>query len=275
MKFLEILSFAIILLSSTAVDAQTVHLTCDFLFPWDHYTCQLGGVLVLDNPSATFVIGGNHVDGFSNNDVQRAWITSSNIPFIISQLFVTFPNINWVTINNGGLLRVQSNAFINARNVEQLRIQNNPNLRTIEPNAFAGLSRLLEFEIGGTSIDMVTASMFSGMTSLQRLHLSRNQIRSLPHDAFSLLPNLQQLTFRENLLTSVDGRIFSNNRRLSSMAFTSNRINAIGRSFLDGLNDIRFVEFFDNVCINNIWFISNSSEIPTIREGLEPCFANA
>jgi hypothetical protein len=266
---------AVLLLASTTGNAQTIHLTCDFLFPWDHYTCQLGGVLVLDNPNANFVFGGTHVAGFTNNDVVRVWITNSNIPFIISQLFVTFPNINWVTINNGGLKRIQSNAFANARFLEQLRIQNNPNFATIQSNAFVGLSQLRELELGANIINSVQASTFSGMTSLQRLTLRQTRISHFPANVFSLLPSLTNVFFHENLLTSLDGQLFSNNRQLISMTFTSNRINAIGRGFLDGLNNIRYVEMFNNICINNIWFINSSSEIPTIVEGLEPCFRNA
>lgn len=275
MKFFAIFAFTFVLLGSTAVNAETVHLTCDFLFPQDQYTCQIAAALVLDNPNATFVIGGTHVEGFNNNDVKRLWITNSNIPFVISQLFATFPNLNWATINNGGLLRLQSYGFYDGQNLEQLRIHFNPNLQTIEPTAFAGLYKLLELEIVGNSVDTITASTFVGLTALQRLQVRNTRIQSIPHDTFISHSNLREVDFHANQLTTLDGLLFANNRQLVQITFTVNRIDSIGRGFIDGLNELRYADFSGNVCINNFWFINEASQLQMIREGLEPCFANA
>lgn len=87
-NLLRIFSFAILFAVSTA---QVVSVFCDFNHT-PSYTCNLRGLNFADDLSQAFVIGGNHLPGQSNSDVFNIYIEDSQTPFIVTQLFVSFPN---------------------------------------------------------------------------------------------------------------------------------------------------------------------------------------
>lgn len=239
--------FSVLLVS--LAKAQNTNINCEFLFFASEYTCEIIGVRITDNENANFVIGGVHLPGLGNNDVVMLDIRNSDIPFIITQFFTTFPNIGRIFIWNGGLRRIHPNAFINTSGVAELSIVLNP-------------------------IDAIYEGAFNGLSSVQVLSLMFNQIRHIHFNAFRSMPHLFWLFLTGNQLESLDGRLIANLQFLEQAWIRDNQINGIQRSFLDNLPRLRQLDLRSNHCINQEWELNSIVTVETIRNELATCFDN-
>jgi hypothetical protein len=258
----------------TSVRTQTINVNCSFIGSGESYRCSLFRVVIPDIQNANFVIGGNHDKDRSDADVMRIEISESTIPFVIPQLFSTFSNVRTLRISRAGLLRIQSNAFSSARNLEEIIIDFNENFQTVEANAFTGSRNLRILRIYNNNIRKIHETAFAELDRLQNLQAHRNSIEELPARLFSSLTSLDFLSLEFNNLTSLDGQLFSNTNRLRVLNFSSNQINAIGRNFLDGLTSIEIIGMARNVCVDNGWVIGQTT-IEDVARDLEPCFRNS
>lgn len=276
MESKAIFIFASIFLALAVVKAQTVNVNCNFAVVNSIYTCQLSGVTIDDDENQNIVIGGQHLPGLSNTLVFRVEIGASSIPFIIPQLFTTFPNLATLGISDGGILRIQTNAFANAGNLRSLNVIDNADLQEIQANAFAGAPRLVMLEILMCQLRTIHATAFNGLSELQSLNLEGNQIQQIPVDVFRPLTALNIIDLSSNSLEVIDGRLFNANTNLVAIVFYRNSISAIGKSILDNLPNIRSFNMVGNICANATWTIGVAgTTIETVREGLNSCFDNS
>lgn len=258
----------------TSSQSQNVNINCNFLIATGLYSCSLLGVMIPDNENANIIIGGAHISPRNNADVQRVQVTNSNIPFIITQLFTTFPNIVELAISNGGLTRVQSNAFANAVNLRTASVANNQLFGTIHANAFTGALSLSSLQFNLNRIQSIHEAAFNGLTALQNLIMENNNIQNLTNNVFQPLTSLRVLSLSNNQLEIIDGRLLANNNQVTQLDLSRNRIDAIGRNFLDGFTGLLLFNANGNRCVNSFWIIGGTTTINTVRNGLETCFNN-
>lgn len=273
MKQLTLLIF--VLISLLKVEAQTFNLACDFRLVSGFYGCYLDGVTVPDNEELNIVVSGTHLVGRTNADVQDVFINFSNIPFIVRQLFISFPNLSSFHIWQSGLTRLRSGDFANASSLRFLLIRNNPNLRTIGENTFVGGSNILSLDLMVNGIESIHETAFNGLTTVGSILLNTNLLSSLPVNLFASLTSLNTVFMSNNNLQSLDGRLFANNRQLHQLQISQNQINSIGRNFLDGMNLLQILGLNGNRCVSNNWQIDgNFVTLETVRQGLQVCFDN-
>lgn len=256
-------------------DSQNVIATCEFGFTQQiHYTCSLADLNIPDNlnQSIIFDVSG-HVDGRNNSDVTRATVYGGSVPFIITQFFMTFPNLRLMALSPSGLLRIQSDAFANANNLEEFASYRNP-LTVIEENAFSGATRLNNIDLYNNEISSIHNTALEGIESLQYFNIGGNNISTLSTELFRSQGNLTHFSAALNQLTSVQGDLFATNRLLQHADFFNNRIEGIERNFLNNLDSLRMFDMRGNHCANSFWMIGGETTIETIRDGLETCFAN-
>lgn len=261
------------LLSLSAVSGQVQNINCNFLM-LNVYTCGLTFITIPDNENLNIVIGGQHMAGRSNADVVRIDISGSTIPFIIAQLFTTFPNVERYQ-HATSLTRVQTNAFAAAGSLTSVVILFNEQLTEIQANAFNGASNLRNLDLGENSIAKIHETAFNGLTSLTDLYLDNNDIGQLHHNVFRPLSAIQNVILSDNQLTSLDGRLFQNNPTIRFLELNRNQINAVGREFLDGITALQRLSALSNVCVNSAWRIEGTTTIDTILQGLSTCFSNS
>lgn len=262
-------------LLSTA-HAQSMNINCNFVISSALYSCHLIGVSVADNENADIIIGGNHLPTRTNNDVRRVFISfPSNIPFIIRQLFTTFPNVGDFQIVNGGLTRIQSNAFADARNLRTVDITACLQFRAVHSNAFSGATGLVNLDLDVNRVETIHESAFEGLRLLQSLVLNSNQIRDLPRNIFRSLTTLRVLILSTNQLETLDGTLLSDNRQLTHLDLGWNQINAIGRNFVDNLLSLRSFDTERNICVSQHFVIAGPVTLETVRNGLATCFNNS
>lgn len=223
----------------------------------------------------TLRFSGNHwLPGMTDESVRSVWVSDiSTIPFVIPQLFESFPNVFRFIVFPSGLTRIQSNAFRYARNLELITINSNP-LHTIQRNAFVGAGKLRTLDLSSNQIVNIFEDSFSGLSSLRDLMLSNNRIHRLPATILRPLKSVESVLFGNNRIKTIDDQLFYGLRRLREIDFVRNRINEVGKSVFDGLNSLEVFNILGNRCANNLWIVGGGTSIDTIRNGLNNCFMN-
>lgn len=264
----------ILLLRLASIKAQNVNLQCNFFTESLVYHCSLSGITIPDNENANVVIGGVHQPGQSNFGVTTVVIMNSNTPFIIPQVFTTFPFMSRLIIDDGGLIRIQPNAFAMAQHLWYLEIVRNPGLREIPANAFSGAFNLGVLDLLNNGIERIHESAFNGVNLIEALFIDNNRLREIPTNAFTPLKLLQGIALGGNQLTRIESGLFSSNSQIFYLDVNNNFINAIERTFFDVLPNLRFLNLLENSCINDFWSIDVINDWQVACDALSSCFLN-
>jgi hypothetical protein len=271
---MKLLAIVVVVLAFNAVSAQNFHLNCHFQRVNLNYGCYINTTTVPDNQNLNFIIGGNHLDGFSDDDVREVVIQKSSIPFIVTQFFTQFTSLKYFRMLNSGLTRVQSGAFNNANSLTHIQIEQTSQFRTIEANAFSGARTLFNVDLQQNNIEWIHESAFEGVTTVSNLDFSNNQIKALSHKLFIQMSPLFIVDFSNNQLETLDGKLFADSPGIYYMDFSNNKLNAIGENFLDNMVDLYVVAFRGNYCVDFTWIINRSVTVESVRRGLQTCFEN-
>lgn len=263
---------AVVFLFGTS--AQSFDVSCNYQTLENVYYCIIEGATVADDENANIVFGGTHQTNRSNVDVERVEIRNSNIPFVMTQIFTTFPNLRRIEIRASGLARIQSNAFSNAGHLDRIYITGHTQLTAIYANAFSGAVNVEIVDLGVNGIQTIHETAFDGVENLVSLIMDTNRIRELPADFFSNFPLLETINLSDNQLSSLNGRFFANNRQLININVVRNQIDGIGWTILDGLDRLRLFDARQNLCVNDQWRLWGPITVETIRHGLAACFSN-
>lgn len=232
------------------------------------YTCTVEGQTLEERQrSEVKEFGGSHLQGMGVDSVINLRINYSKIPFFLTEMFTTFPNLRAIEITNGGLQQIRSNDFLNGQNLESIYMQYN-NLKVLDGGIFAGLSKLQKLSLGKNEIERVDGNAFSGLTSLRLLYLQENRIRRLHRNTFNSLRELRDLNMRANYLTRISSLLFNNNPQVGVIMMDSNQIAAIDEDFLEKLPRLAVLNLLNNRCVNAL-FDGNRVRI---NEGLRSCY---
>lgn len=269
-------AIVILLLSGSSAQEAEVTVTCNFIFTQQTvYTCSLSSLVIADEADQTFIFDvSGHLEGRTNDDVMKIEVFGGDVPFIVAELFETFPNVRFYTTSFAGLRRIQSNAFADAGNLETFISFTNP-LVVIEPNAFLGAEKLTMLDFDTNEIEKIAENAFDGLTALEILNLSSNKIYFLYYNTFSKVNHLTYILLSDNQIETLDGRLFSENPLLRDVSFYGNQINAIDSNFFDGLDQLLQFDMRFNICADANWVITGETTIDTVRQGLQSCFDNA
>lgn len=237
-----------------------------------HYECEISGISIADDESHTFTFGGQHWPGHTNEDVTSVWVTNSNIPFVIPEIFSTFRNLEQILIRSR-LQRIQSNAVVDARNLKRFIANFNHNLTTIHSKAFSGASNLVELLLNDNALSEIHENAFVGLSRLSNLECQRNRIRELPEGIFRHLRRLETVTFNINQIEVLNGNLFINSNQMRRVNFALNNIKAIERNFLSPFQVTYIMNLFVNQCVStvlNLVLVPNA----TVQAILAPCYDN-
>lgn len=238
-----------ILAAFSSAQAEVFNMPCEFqvMSGTDWYACVINDVTVPDDENLEIVFVGQHLPGLDDSRVEWVDIRRSNIPFIMSELFTTFPNLE-ILNHPTNLLRIHPNAFANASNLDQFSTQSNTKLQSIPANAFAGARNLRFLMIRFGGVQTIDENAFNGLENLNNLILEGQDLEQLPTNVFRALKSLRQVSLAFNRLETIHSRLFESNKNLESINFGTNRINAIERNFLDGLPLLSSLTSFQFLC---------------------------
>jgi hypothetical protein len=213
------------------------------------------------------------MDNKTNFDVVNVHIVNSDIPFVITEFFRTFPYLELFMVESGGLRRIQSHAVQHAPRLSNFYVAHNPNLTTIHPLAFSGGFFLREVHFPFNSVSEIHPNAFVGLNNVWNLNFNVNKIKTLPKNVFRPLTRLTTISFGTNLIETLDGDLFTHNQRLHQIGYSFNNIYAIDRHFLKRTPFVNLMGFQRNECIDTsiiVGFHSNE----TIQERFQLCFDN-
>jgi Leucine-rich repeat (LRR) protein len=230
------------------------------------YTCSIYDTTLEKNQrQVTFV--GTHQDDMSNNNVVNLRVNYSRIPFFMSEMFTTFPELKAVEISYGGLETIRADDFVNAKNLESLYLRYN-NIKVLNGGTFSNLPKLQKLSLGQNEIEIVIGNAFSGLKSLRLLYLNDNRIRRLHINTLNSLNELRDLNLGRNYLTGISSTLFRDNPQLGVIMLDSNQISAIDENFLDNLPRLSVLNLISNKCVSQL-FDGNRNRI---NEQLSGCY---
>lgn len=261
-----------LLVALAVFHVQSFEINCEFWRDTNNldYVCEISSVSINMEDRRNITFGDKHLPGLSNHDVVAINIVYSEFPFIIPEMFLTFPNVRYLTIFNSKLQEIHQADFLNADCLENVLINGN-NLKKISSAAFAGASNLRTLNIANNQIQTIDENAFVGLNHLEQLSFQNNEVREISLNIFRSLMRLQVVLIDSNNLKRLNGRILAYNPRVLIFYASGNKINAIGRTFPDFLFNIQHLNMLGNQCVSN-FFLNTNSE--AIRRGLVNCFNN-
>lgn len=232
--------------------------------------CSLGRITVLD-PSVNVIFNGTHTGNRTDADVDLVEIWSSNTPFIINQLFTTFPNLQFLNIYDSNLATV----FIPpAAQLVQLVIQNN-NVSKIESNSFRNQTQLRWFLITNSGVTDIDEDALEDLHAVEDFVFWNNNIQKLTPRTLAPLINAKRMTFRNNLISKIDEDTFLNNTNLELLELNGNRIDQIHpRAFANLRNSLSSLYLDGNQCVSQTFYLQNDQDWTAMNNALERCFRN-
>lgn len=238
---------------------------------FDDYHCYMSGIQVLD-PTVPVIVSGNHVDGKTNEDVEVVRIDDSNTPFIIPEIFSTFPNLLSFGVFYSNL---QSIKFPSGRyQLDYILLYGN-NITRIENATFVDHPDLYYLAVVNSKVEIIEEDAFVGLENLEYLVLIDNLIEELKPKTFSSLIGVTYIDLDENNLVRIDEELFATNRKLYALWLVSNKINEISPNFVQNLrNNLGFINLSSNVCISQRFFLETDDGWASMNDNLQSCFEN-
>lgn len=253
-------------------------MTCDFamsvVLEVEGYTCTLSDLEYdFSTPFYFIRIRGEHLGNLTNADVRNVRLTNSRMNRIPANIFNNFPNAEALEVIDCYGLTFIPPDFLFAGNLKDARFVNNQ-IPVIGISSFVFATGLELLNLDNNRINALTPTSFVGLTNLRHLSLANNNIRIITPRMLAPLVNLEIFVAPDNQLEVLDGRLFINNPRLITAMLVGNNINAIGSSFLNINENLRFLFMTRNNCVNRD-FVDGDTTLTNIRNNLEECFRNS
>lgn len=214
------------------------------------------------------------------------------VKYLPTNLFSAFPGLVAISYWYNAVKSVNENHFKGLTKLRGLFLTNNE-IEHMAEDSFTDLVSLEYLNLGGNKISSLQRNLFASQKNLKKLCLDRNLIQSLPSSIFRSLANVEYLFLTRNKISSIDestfahmyslkelymsfneleripGGLFKNNLELNKVYMTGNKISFIDAKIFDHLSELGYIEFYDNLCIENVFYPYGAKFIPDIRLELE------
>jgi hypothetical protein len=141
------------------------------------------------------------------------------------------------------------------KNITQLMIQNSK-LREISKEILKQFLKLEDLDLSNNQLEEMPKDLFEFNKKLKIIILSSNKIQKIESGLLDELQNLKEFYIGWNQLEFVPGDFLKFNKKMKRIFFYGNKIKFIGPELLDELPELTYMDFTENICINN--FYNNS-----------------
>lgn len=250
--------------------SHVLSLTCEIEHESFGYSCLVANQEPESSGEIAFIMKGAN-SGVSSNDIKQVEIKNTPITKIPSSIFATFPNIefllldntrisNWnretlkvqgiskllgLFVDNNPINHLKDDTFKHVPNLYLLRLFNS-SITEITPQAFNGLTELTLLRLHQNKLTSIENGVFGSLKKLEELDLARNQITALPTGLFSELKELKELDLVSNQLTEIPKDIFKQNTKLNKLKLTENALKPIDATKLPASLTRLFVGKFES-----------------------------
>ncbi|XP_048826584.1 reticulon-4 receptor-like 2b [Brienomyrus brachyistius] len=177
-------------------------------------------------------------------DSQRVFLQNNQITELHVDSFGFETQVLWLYSNN--ISWIEPGAFSELRELEELDLGDNPNLRQLDGGVFRGLEKLQSLHMHRCGLAVLPHDLFHKLYSLQFLYLQENQIHFLPDDLFSDLVNLTHLFLHGNRIRTLSENVLRGLVNLDRLLLHENRIKQIHRKAFRDLGRLTILYLFNN-----------------------------
>lgn len=202
----------------------------------------------------TKIIVSKHLKGGTLTELK---LHSVNIKIFSTDQFDGLGDVPKITIDNcTGLYNLENFLFV--KKLESVELKNS-DLEVVGEKPFAKLFRLVTLKLNNNQIKLVHNKAFTDLFKVEEIDLSFNQIFWLNGDTFESCLELRKLKLNSNLMTTFPPDLVSKNSKLFHFDLMNNQILSISSGFDLPLKTLDILDLRENVCINVIFNITNSS----------------
>ncbi|XP_010886520.1 reticulon-4 receptor-like 2a isoform X2 [Esox lucius] len=177
-------------------------------------------------------------------DSQRVFLQNNRITELRVGSFGFGTQVLWLFSNN--ITWIEAGAFSELRDLEELDLGDNPDLRRLEGGAFRGLEKLQSLHMHRCKLTALPHDLFRKLYSLQFLYLQENQLHFLQDDLFSDLINLSQLFLHGNRIRTLSENVFRGLVNLDRLLLHDNRVRQVNRRAFRDLGRLTMLFLFNN-----------------------------
>lgn len=236
----------------------------------NEYACALENIEAL-NENQNIIIGGTHLPNRTNEDVEVVAILNSNTPFMIQQIFSTFPNLKELEIGSSNLQSINISMDVQ---LEILDLHLN-NITRIANGSFLRQRSLLVAYLDNNNIQNIDEDAFEEIVSLVTMSMNNNRLHTLHPRTFHAFPNVRSISLRNNNLTSIGEDLFARSEFLTALHLDSNVISKVSRRFADNLKEnLNFVDLTGNVCADDVFRFQVPQDWDSTMFRMRNCFNN-
>lgn len=171
---------------------------------------------------------------------------------IDSDDFVDNDHITAVNIIGNDIETIPVDFFKKFKNLRQINLTWNENIRELPCESLQGLSKLIELKIYHLNIEKFCADQFKGLKKLEMLDFSHNNLESLPDGLLSDLKALEKIEMDSNdeedsgAIAEIPAGFFDRNRKLRSIDLDGNGLKTLPAHLFDDLPKLKKLDLVQN-----------------------------
>ncbi|XP_064419084.1 transforming growth factor beta activator LRRC33 [Latimeria chalumnae] len=163
-------------------------------------------------------------------NIQEFILNDNIIKNLRNHSFLQYTSLRRLSLGRNNLEIIESGAFLNTKNLEDLNLEDNAIHRnsSITAVALQAVAALRRLELSGNRLneDMV-ATLVYNLSTLASLHLSRNSIMRIDSSTFEGLSQLRELTLDRNYIYEIESGAFDSLKGLQNLNLAHNYIGCI------------------------------------------------
>lgn len=162
------------------------------------YVCNIDNVLADKSPEISIDTTENKQ---KNQDVEVFRMVKHDLLRIPDEIFLKFPQLEYLYLFNTGLIALKKGNFKNANSLKIMNLQRNE-IRKLEELVFAGAEKLEVINLAYNKIYSIDPWTFRRMENLREIYLHGNQLETIPATTFSFQRNLDRVFLIGNKCTN-------------------------------------------------------------------------
>lgn len=191
------------------------------------------------NPTSMATISGQHLDGYTDDNVELMFSSKLKISTFTSSYCEKFKNTKQINVEDSpDVTAFASNALKNCENLEEFRFIEG-RLTELPGDLFSANSKLQVVSFQANRLTTLPENLFSNLNNLKKLELNENEINFLPSGIFNSLKNLQRLSLSRNQLNKLNPSWFMNLHSLREFAMSYNGFTDIPKNTFINCNDLK------------------------------------
>ncbi|XP_076448716.1 uncharacterized protein LOC143285376 [Babylonia areolata] len=202
----------------------------------DIRSINLGGTL----PSLSFSI-------LSRTPLRTLIFNHNTLRRIPERAFAHLPKLVQLDLSSCKVQEVADNAFMDLPDLQNLFLNDNPDITSVPKNLPANLLRLY---LQGDGISALRRGDFQDLTQLRELYLSKNAIYEVAEDSFVGLMNLRILHVQSNKLSYIPSKLLFPLTNLRTLILKNNNIRSLKPSpgAMTAQAELTFLDMSGNQC---------------------------